>query len=58
MPRKNVPECLGCGKQVPNPKQKNKLGEEFICNSCSEEMMASLEGAWKKHSAFLDSALN
>jgi len=50
--------CIGCGKPVVNPKEENLLGDQFICDACREEMAASLEGAWKKHSAFLDSALN
>ncbi len=55
---KDFPECIGCGKEISEPKENNKIGEEFICDTCREEMMSSLEGAWKKHSAFLDSALN
>jgi len=50
--------CIGCGKRVENPREDNRLGDQFICDSCREEMVASLEGAWKKHSAFLDTALN
>jgi hypothetical protein len=50
--------CIGCGKPVLDPKEENLIGDQYICNSCREEMAASLEGAWKKHSAFLDSALN
>jgi hypothetical protein len=54
----DIPECLGCGIKIPNASENNRLGEEFICDACREEMISSLEGAWKKHSAFLDSALN
>ncbi|MDG6906167.1 MAG: hypothetical protein JRN20_10330 [Nitrososphaerota archaeon] len=50
--------CIGCGKDIPTPTEENKLGDEFICDPCREEMISSLEGAWKRHSAFLDSALN
>lgn len=50
--------CFACGRAVSNPKEENHLGEEIICDSCREEMMSSLEEAWVKHSAFLDSALN
>lgn len=53
-----TPECIGCGKSLVETKDTNKIGEEFICDSCRNEMMSSLEGAWKRHSAFLDSALN
>jgi hypothetical protein len=52
------PVCVGCNKPISNIKENNKMGDEFICDSCREDMMSSLEGAWKKHSAFLDSALN
>jgi hypothetical protein len=51
-------QCLACDKEIPTPNEENKMGDEFICDSCREEMVSSLEGAWKKHSAFLDSALN
>jgi len=50
--------CIGCEKQVIDPKEENLLGDQYICDSCREEMIGSLEEAWKKHSAFLDSALN
>ena len=50
--------CIGCGKSVLDPKEGNLLGDQYICDSCREEMAISLEDAWKKHSAFLDSALN
>ncbi|HZW58554.1 MAG TPA: hypothetical protein VFF30_19870 [Nitrososphaerales archaeon] len=43
---------------MPKPKEENLLGDEVICDSCREEMIASLEGAWRRQSAFLDSALN
>ena len=55
---RNHSQCFACGKSVPEPKEDNRLGEEIICDSCREEMVASLEEAWVKHSAFLDSALN
>ena len=55
---KTLPSCFACGKVIRNHGEDNVMGEEFICDSCREEMIASLEGAWKKHSAFLDSALN
>ncbi|MHB2035281.1 MAG: hypothetical protein ACYCPW_00860 [Nitrososphaerales archaeon] len=58
MKQKDSPECIGCGKKLSEPYEKNKMGDEFICDPCRDEMMSSLEGAWKKHSAFLDSALN
>ena len=51
-------KCLACEQTIPNVKEGNKMGEDFICDSCREEMVSSLEGAWKRHSAFLDSALN
>jgi formylmethanofuran dehydrogenase subunit E len=51
-------QCLACGMLVPEPKEGNHLGDEIICDSCREEMVSSLEKAWVKHSAFLDSALN
>jgi hypothetical protein len=51
-------ECIGCGKPISHANENNKIGDEFICDSCREDMISSLEGAWKKHSAFLDSALN
>lgn len=50
--------CFACGKPVENPKEENHFGDEIICDHCREEMVASLESAWVKHSAFLDSALN
>jgi hypothetical protein len=53
-----IPECIGCGTSLPEAIETNKIGDEFICDSCRNEMMSSLEGAWKRHSAFLDSALN
>jgi hypothetical protein len=51
-------QCFACGKSVADPKEANHLGDEVICDACREEMVASLEEAWVKHSAFLDSALN
>jgi hypothetical protein len=54
----NAVECLVCSKVLSNPTEENKMGEEFICDKCREEMLDSLEGAWIKHSAFLDAALN
>jgi formylmethanofuran dehydrogenase subunit E len=51
-------KCFACGKAVADPKEENHLGDEIICDSCREEMVGSLEEAWVKHSAFLDSALN
>jgi hypothetical protein len=51
-------KCFACNKEVTDPKPENKLGEETICDSCRDEMFSSLEEAWVKHSAFLDSALN
>jgi hypothetical protein len=56
--QENSPECIGCGKMISDPSENNRLGEDFICDTCREEMISSLEGAWKRHSAFLDSALN
>jgi formylmethanofuran dehydrogenase subunit E len=53
-----IRECFACGKAVPNPKEGNYLDDEIICDSCREEMISSLEDAWVKQSAFLDSALN
>jgi len=50
--------CFACGAVVSNPKEENHLGDEVICDACREEMVSSLEKAWVKHSAFLDSALN
>jgi formylmethanofuran dehydrogenase subunit E len=50
--------CFACGLNVPSPKEGNHLGDEIICDTCREEMVSSLEEAWVKHSAFLDSALN
>jgi hypothetical protein len=50
--------CFACGLNVPSPKEGNHLGDEIICDACREEMVSSLEEAWVKHSAFLDSALN
>jgi len=50
--------CLGCGKEISDPVEQNKLGDEFICNNCAEEMISSLDDAWRRHSAFLDAALN
>ena len=47
-------ECLGCGAILSDPTEENKMGEEFICDKCRKEMMDSLEGAWIRHSAFLD----
>ncbi len=60
-PAKAAPDsvrCLACDKDIEKPMQENRMGDEFICNECREEMLSSLEDAWKKHSAFLDSALN
>ncbi len=54
----NAAECLGCGTVLSNPTVENKMGDEFICDKCREKMLDSLEGAWIKHSAFLDAALN
>ena len=54
----NQAECLGCGVVIFEPIQKNKMGDEFICDKCREEMLDSLEGAWIKHSAFLDPLFN
>ncbi len=54
----HIAECFACGKQVLNPSEANHLADEIICDSCREEMVSSLEDAWVKHSAFLDSALN
>lgn len=51
-------QCFACGAAVSNPKEGNHLGDEVICDACREEMVSSLEDAWVKHSAFLDSALN
>jgi hypothetical protein len=56
--RQAAAECLGCGSVLTNPTEENKMGDEFICDKCREEMLDSLEGAWIKHSAFLDAALN
>ncbi|MDG6908266.1 MAG: hypothetical protein JRN20_21050 [Nitrososphaerota archaeon] len=50
--------CLSCEKEILEPSEENRLGEEFICDLCREEMVSSLEDAWKRHSAFLDAALN
>ena len=52
------PECFVCGASVSDPGPENYLGDEVICNPCRELMLSSLEDAWVKHSAFLDSALN
>jgi hypothetical protein len=51
-------KCLSCGVEVKAPKSESMVGEEYICDSCRDQMMESLEEAWKKHSAFLDAALN
>jgi hypothetical protein len=51
-------QCFSCGKAVAEPKEDNHFGDEIICDSCRKEMVSSLEAAWVKHSAFLDSALN
>jgi hypothetical protein len=51
-------ECLSCGVVSKAPKSESMIGEEYICDSCRDQMMESLEEAWKKHSAFLDAALN
>ncbi|MGA2874048.1 MAG: hypothetical protein ABSE82_00800 [Nitrososphaerales archaeon] len=58
MKQEDSPECIGCGKKIVDLNENNKMGDEFICDPCRDEMMESLEGAWKRHSAFLDSALN
>jgi formylmethanofuran dehydrogenase subunit E len=50
--------CFVCGALVSEPKEDNQLGDEIICDTCQKEMISSLEEAWVKHSAFLDSALN
>jgi hypothetical protein len=50
--------CLACDAEILDPKEENIMGDEFICNNCREEMLSSLEEAWKRQSAFLDSALN
>ena len=51
-------KCLVCEKEIEEPTSENALGDELICDGCREEMISSLEDAWKRHSAFLDSALN
>jgi predicted RNA-binding Zn-ribbon protein involved in translation (DUF1610 family) len=56
--RTKVPTCLACDKEILDLKEENKMGDEFVCDQCREEMLSSLEDAWKRHSAFLDSALN
>ena len=43
---------------IEDPKENNVMGDDYICNECCEEMMSSLDDAWRKHSAFLDAALN
>ena len=53
-----VSECLSCGKVLDAPTQDNVIVDEFLCDTCRELMFESLEDAWKKHSAFLDAALN
>ncbi len=50
--------CLSCDQVIKDPSVENMMGDEYLCNKCREEMLSSLEDAWKKHSAFLDSALN
>jgi hypothetical protein len=60
-PRANtrgLAECFVCNKLVDNPKEENYLEQQVICDGCRAEMLDSLEKAWKKHSAFLDAALN
>jgi hypothetical protein len=56
--KRNMDNCLACDQEIENPGEENRMGDEFLCNKCREEMFSSLEEAWKKHSAFLDSALN
>ncbi|MHB1907928.1 MAG: hypothetical protein ACYCQJ_03530 [Nitrososphaerales archaeon] len=56
MSENKSPKCFVCQASVSKPD--SRLGEETICDKCRDEMMASLEEAWVKHSAFLDSALN
>jgi formylmethanofuran dehydrogenase subunit E len=53
-----IKECLSCGVKLQKPREENKIGDEFLCDKCTEQMMESLDDAWKKHSAFLDAALN
>jgi hypothetical protein len=51
--------CFVCNSSIDQPKQdENFIEGEPICDSCRNEMFSSLEKAWKKHSAFLDAALN
>jgi hypothetical protein len=57
-PTATTVRCLSCDKEIRNPSQDNTMGDEFLCDRCREVMLDSLEEAWKKHSAFLDSALN
>jgi hypothetical protein len=51
-------QCLVCEKEILKPSEENVMEDQFICNECRDVMLTSLEVAWKKHSAFLDSALN
>jgi hypothetical protein len=53
-----IVHCLSCDHVIKDPSEENVMGDEYLCNKCREEMLSSLEDAWKKHSAFLDSALN
>jgi hypothetical protein len=55
---KQLSQCLSCEKVLDAPTQDNMIGDEFLCDACRELMFESLEDAWKKHSAFLDAALN
>ncbi len=51
-------ECFVCAKEVNEIKDENRIEDQIICDSCRDQMFSSLEGSWKKYSAFLDSALN
>jgi predicted RNA-binding Zn-ribbon protein involved in translation (DUF1610 family) len=54
-----VCKCLSCDKVIENPTEENEFGDgAFLCKECSEAMISSLDDAWRKHSAFLDAALN
>ena len=53
-----IVRCLSCDQVIMDPSEENVMDDEYLCNKCREEMLSSLEDAWKKHSAFLDSALN
>jgi uncharacterized membrane protein len=50
--------CFVCGNAVENARKDNYIEDQVICDKCRDEMFDSLEKAWKKHSAFLDAALN